>query len=53
MIKGLEALECAYHVVVITDSNYVRQGMTTWKQNGWRSCQKKPVKNIDLWQQLD
>ena len=57
VIKGLEALKCACHVVVTTDSNYVRQGMTTWihtwKQNGWRTRQKRPVKNMDLWQQLD
>lgn len=40
-----------------TDSKYVMQGinewMAQWKQNGWRTAAKKPVKNIDLWQQLD
>ncbi len=57
VIKGLEALKCACHVVVTTDSSYVQQGITTWihtwKRNGWRTSQKKPVKNVDLWQQLD
>ncbi len=57
VIKGLEALQCACDVVVTTDSSYVKQGITTWihtwKQNGWRTSQKKPVKNVDLWQQLD
>jgi ribonuclease HI len=57
VIKGLEALKCPCHVVVTTDSSYVKQGITTWihtwKRNGWRTSQKKPVKNVDLWQQLD
>jgi ribonuclease HI len=40
-----------------TDSQYVRQGITGWihgwKKNGWRTADKKPVKNVDLWQRLD
>ncbi len=57
VIKGLEVLKCGCHVVVTTDSSYVKQGITTWihtwKRNGWRTSQKKPVKNVDLWQQLE
>jgi ribonuclease HI len=60
VIRGLEALKRPCQVEVFTDSNYVGQGMTqwikNWKANGWRrgSGQKgKPVKNEDLWRQLD
>ncbi len=57
VIKGLEALQCACQVVVTTDSQYVKNGITqwihNWKRNGWRTSAKKPVKNVDLWQQLD
>ena len=56
-IKALEALKNPCHVVIFTDSNYVRQGMTewleNWKRNGWRTTSKKPVKNQELWEQLD
>ena len=56
-IHGLEALsrECA--VKLTTDSKYVMQGITSWlsawKENNWKTSQKRPVKNVDLWQRLD
>lgn len=57
VIKALEQLNRSCVVKITTDSQYVRQGITTWltkwKKNGWRTAKKKPVKNIDLWQQLD
>jgi ribonuclease HI len=44
-------------VAIYTDSEYVRNGITTWihgwKQRGWKTADKKPVKNIELWQRLD
>jgi ribonuclease HI len=56
-IKGLEALKDACDVAIYTDSQYVRQGITSWihnwKANGWKTAAKKPVKNADLWQALD
>ena len=56
-IEGLAALDRACVVAVTTDSEYVRQGITSWlakwKANGWRTSQRKPVKNQDLWQRLD
>lgn len=56
-IKGLEALKEPCQVTLTTDSQYVRQGVTqwihNWKRNGWRTASKSPVKNSDLWQQLD
>ncbi len=56
-IEGLAALKRASNVTLTTDSQYVRRGITEWmnkwKQNGWRTANKKPVKNIDLWQALD
>lgn len=55
--KKSEADELSGTVVVVTDSQYVRQGITDWinrwRQNGWRTTAKKPVKNSDLWKQLD
>lgn len=57
VIKGLEALTRACRVKVTTDSQYVKNGITswihTWKRNGWRTADKQAVKNVDLWQQLD
>jgi len=56
-IAALEALKRPVAVDLFTDSNYLRQGITswidTWKANGWRTSQKKPVKNEDLWRRLD
>jgi ribonuclease HI len=56
-IKGLEALTRPGVVELYTDSKYVQQGITdwiaNWKRNGWKTASKKPVKNQDLWQQLD
>jgi ribonuclease HI len=57
VIRGLEALKRSCSVVVVTDSRYVMDGLTKWmagwKRNGWRTANKKPVKNQDLWQRLD
>ena len=56
-IGALELLSRACAVDVYTDSQYVRGGITGWlkgwKKNGWRTADKKPVKNIELWQRLD
>jgi ribonuclease HI len=56
-ISALEALKRPCRVDIYTDSQYLRDGVTLWmerwKQNGWRTSDKKPVKNIDLWQRLD
>ena len=57
VIEALNALKRACQVVLYTDSNYVRQGITTWihgwKAKGWKTADKKPVKNEDLWKALD
>jgi len=57
VIKGLEALNRASSVTVTTDSKYVKNGITewihNWKRNGWKTAAKKPVKNEDLWRELD
>jgi len=56
-IRGLEALKRPSRVKLTTDSLYVMKGITTWihdwKKKGWRTADKKPVKNEDLWRQLD
>lgn len=56
-IEGLKALSRGCEVVVWTDSEYVKKGMTEWlqgwKARGWRTAAKAPVKNADLWQALD
>ena len=56
-IVALEALAAGGRVVLTTDSEYVRQGITKWihgwRANGWRTSQKKAVKNQDLWRRLD
>ena len=55
-ISALEALKKSCIVDLTTDSQYVRQGITGWihgwKKNGWRTADKKPVKNVELWQRL-
>ena len=57
VISGLEALKRQCTVDVVTDSQYVKNGITqwihNWKRNGWRTANKKPVKNDDLWRRLD
>ena len=57
IIRALQALKRACNVKVYTDSVYVQKGMTewidAWKKRGWRTSDKKPVKNDDLWQELD
>ncbi len=56
-ISALEALTRASEVELHTDSQYVRNGITqwvaNWKRNGWRTADKKPVKNEELWRRLD
>ena len=56
-IVALEALVEPCDVVLSTDSQYVRQGITqwihNWKKRGWKTADKKPVKNVDLWKRLD
>jgi len=57
VIRALEALKRTVAARVYTDSEYVRRGITewlpSWKARGWRTADKKPVKNQDLWQRLD
>ncbi|MGH6635340.1 MAG: ribonuclease HI [Gammaproteobacteria bacterium] len=56
-IKGLEALNRPCRVRLTTDSQYLQKGLTQWlprwKHRGWRTADKKLVKNVDLWQRLD
>lgn len=56
-IAALGALKRPCNVVLHTDSQYVKGGITSWifgwKKNGWRTADKKPVKNVELWQALD
>lgn len=56
-VEGLRALKETCEVVVVTDSQYMKNGITkwivNWKRNGWRTADKKPVVNQDLWEQLD
>ena len=57
VIEGLKALKRPCRVVICTDSQYVKNGMEGWihgwKKNGWKTAGRQPVKNADLWQQLD
>lgn len=57
VIEALACLKRTCDVIVYTDSEYVRKGITEWiqgwKQRGWKTADKKPVKNADLWQRLD
>lgn len=56
-IKAFEALKTPSEVTIYTDSRYVMDGVTkwmvNWKRNGWRTADKSPVKNVDLWKRLD
>ena len=56
-ISALEKLDRASTITVVTDSSYVKDGVSTWihgwKRNGWKTTAKKPVKNVELWQRLD
>ena len=56
-ISALEALKRGAAITIVTDSAYVKNGVSQWihgwKRNGWRTADKKPVKNVDLWQRLD
>lgn len=57
VIQALRALKRPCPVVIYTDSEYVRKGITewihNWKRRGWTTADRKPVKNADLWQALD
>ena len=57
LISALEALKRPCTVDLYTDSEYLRGGINgwihNWKKNGWRTADKKPVKNVDLWQRLE
>lgn len=56
-ISALETLAKPSEITVVTDSAYVKNGVTEWihgwKRNGWRTAGKDPVKNVELWQRLD
>ena len=57
VIQALETLKRPMQVRLYTDSTYVRDGITkwmaNWKKRGWKTADKKPVKNVDLWQRLE
>ena len=57
VIRALESLQGPSEVAVFTDSQYVQKGISEWladwKRRGWRTADKKPVKNVDLWRELD
>ena len=57
VIKSLELIKRPSSIIITTDSTYVKNGITewinNWKVKGWKTANKKPVKNKDLWQQLD
>ncbi len=56
-IRALEALDRPVKITIVTDSAYVKNGITGWiggwKRNGWKTADRKPVKNAELWQRLD
>ncbi|HAW44996.1 MAG TPA: ribonuclease HI [Sutterella sp.] len=57
VIEALKAIKRPVPIRMVLDSQYVKNGLeewlANWKQNGWRTAAKKPVKNVDLWQELD
>ena len=57
VIEAIKSVKQAGELLITTDSKYVIQGieewLPQWKQRGWRTASKKPVKNVDLWQELD
>jgi ribonuclease HI len=57
VIRALEAIKGPSRVEVYTDSEYVKNGITqwlpNWKRRGWKTADRKPVKNVDLWQALE
>ena len=56
-VRGLASLKEPCHVEIVTDSEYMKNGITQWilkwKRNGWKTASKQPVKNQDLWERLD
>ncbi len=57
VIEALKTLKKSTEIIIYTDSKYVMDGITkwiiSWKKNGWKGANKKPIKNLDLWQELD
>ncbi len=57
VINGLKMLKISCRVIVHTDSQYIKQGITgwinKWRTNGWKTANKKSVKNVELWKELD
>lgn len=57
VIEGLSAIEHPHEINIYLDSQYVKNGITTWikgwKRNGWKTATKEPVKNSELWKRLD
>ena len=57
VIEALSIIKKTSDITIITDSNYVKDGITkwidNWKKNGWKTANKKPVKNKELWEKLD
>ena len=57
VFKALELVKKSSKIIITTDSTYVKNGITewihNWKLKGWKTSNKKPVKNKDLWKQLD
>ncbi len=57
VIESLKILKKSSKIIIYIDSQYVKDGITkwifSWKKNGWRNANRKPIKNTDLWQELD